>query len=413
MHLKSKLLFLFIIISSGMLLTAVLGYLNITSMKKNIDGLYFGSFIPVTELNHILLTYHQGIQNTVINVKNGRISADEAAVTLRKDLDSINSAWQTYTGHYKREEELRYVDFTNTSIYNTNLYIERIIKACEHNLKLDRLSESTLTKTIENIQETIDKLITYEIQSAQVERKNFIQTFDNIIVQIVILFIAVFGLVLLLSYLIFESIQRQQSELELTTEKLKIANHKLQSASYTDSLTGLYNRRYFNMVYEREVKRSKREKRPVCFMMIDIDHFKQYNDTYGHLQGDSALKEVAHTLRETLQRPGDFTFRLGGEEFGVLLTDTDATNAKVVAEKLCRHVRKMKLEHKNNSASKYVTISIGSVTLTPPASMKDELLISQADRNLYEAKETGRNNAVCTTSVSDESPHHAPDVHVA
>lgn len=412
LRLNTKLLLLFSIISFGMLATAVIGYLNMNSMKRNIDGLYFGSFIPVIELNHILLTYHQGIESTIIKVKNGKISPENAAFALRRELDSINAAWESYSTHFKHEAELRYIDYTNTALFNTNNYVERVIEACRRSSDLSRLSEGTLEKALDTVQKTVNQLIDYEIQSAQFERKTFISTYDDTVMQIVSLFITIFMAVLLISYLIFRSIHQQQELLETASRKLRYANKKLQNASYTDSLTGLYNRRFFNMVYAREIKRAKREKRAVCFMMIDIDHFKQYNDTYGHLEGDATLKKVATCLRQNLLRPGDFVFRLGGEEFGVVITDGDAENSKVIAEKLCRSVRKLHIEHKNNSASKYVTISVGAVTLTPSVYLDEEAIISEADRNLYEAKETGRNGYVCTTGASDENPA-TQAVHVA
>lgn len=123
--------------------------------------------------------------------------------------------------------------------------------------------------------------------------------------------------VLFISLYVFKSIQKDHTRLEIATKKLKIANKKLENVSYTDSLTTLHNRRYFNLVYERELKRAQRTHSYITFMMLDIDYFKQYNDTYGHLEGDYALKSVAKVLKDTLKRPSDYVFRLGGEEFGV------------------------------------------------------------------------------------------------
>ena len=99
----------------------------------------------------------------------------------------------------------------------------------------------------------------------------------------------------------FKSIQTTHTKLEITTKKLKRANKKLENVSYTDSLTSLHNRRYFNFIYDKEIKRAKREKNYITFMMLDIDYFKQFNDTYGHIEGDYALKSVAKVLKDILK----------------------------------------------------------------------------------------------------------------
>jgi diguanylate cyclase (GGDEF)-like protein len=134
-------------------------------------------------------------------------------------------------------------------------------------------------------------------------------------------------------------------------------------------------------------------------MMIDIDFFKQYNDTYGHLQGDLALKNVAHILKTTLMRPGDFVFRLGGEEFGVILSDTDSQNSRHIAEKLRFNVESLGMEHKANKLTAVVTISIGAICVVPTEGTNNEELLHQADTNLYAAKEQGRNKVVMTTAL--------------
>jgi diguanylate cyclase (GGDEF)-like protein len=133
--------------------------------------------------------------------------------------------------------------------------------------------------------------------------------------------------------------------------------------------------------------------------MVDIDFFKQYNDTYGHLQGDVALQNVAHVLKSSLLRPGDFVFRLGGEEFGVILTETDCSNGRKMAERLRFNVESLNMEHKGNKKSGVVTISLGAICITPTASMNNETLLRSADINLYAAKERGRNQVVFTTTL--------------
>ncbi|MDF1877904.1 GGDEF domain-containing protein, partial [Sulfurimonas sp. SAG-AH-194-L11] len=135
-------------------------------------------------------------------------------------------------------------------------------------------------------------------------------------------------------------------------------------------------------------------------MMLDVDFFKQYNDTYGHIEGDYALQTVAKVLQKTLQRPSDYVFRLGGEEFGVLLTDTDESNSAKLARAICDAVRAKKLKHENSSVNKFVTISIGVVCCIADDVLAEEVLISRADEMLYEAKGTGRDRYIITSNVS-------------
>jgi diguanylate cyclase (GGDEF)-like protein len=135
-------------------------------------------------------------------------------------------------------------------------------------------------------------------------------------------------------------------------------------------------------------------------MMLDIDYFKQYNDTYGHVEGDFALKSVAKVLKDTLQRPSDYVFRLGGEEFGVLLSETDESSSAKLAREICDAIRERKLKHENSKAGEFVTISIGVVCCIADDALNDEILISRADEMLYEAKESGRDRYVITSNVS-------------
>ena len=135
-------------------------------------------------------------------------------------------------------------------------------------------------------------------------------------------------------------------------------------------------------------------------MMLDIDFFKQFNDTYGHIEGDYALKSVAKTLKDTLKRPTDFVFRLGGEEFGVLLTHTDESNSAKLARDICNNIRGREIKHENSKVNRYLTISIGVVCCVADNALDGDILISKADSMLYEAKESGRDRYMISSDVS-------------
>ncbi|MEA3372833.1 MAG: diguanylate cyclase [Campylobacterota bacterium] len=399
LRLKTKLIVLFILISSGLALVGIIGYFNINAMKKNLDDLYFGSFIPVNELNSLIRIYHDGVEVTVYKVKDGSITSFEASEKLSYSLDQINRIWRSYAEHYKRSDELLYVNYTDHTIKVTNRYIQRIIEVCHLNEDVHRLSTRKISGIVEKMKTVLLELQGYEMDVAREERKHLINTYENTLVQLNVLFTLIMGAVLFLSLAMFKSIHTGQSTLERTTEKLKQANIDLEKSSYTDSLTEVFNRRYFNIIYSRELKRAKRNGDYFSFLMIDIDYFKRYNDTYGHLEGDNALKAVADAINETLHRPGDYLFRLGGEEFGVIITDTDPKNSEMMAEKIRRNVEALKIEHKENEATNVVTISIGLTTLIPSANLSEEVLLSEADVNLYKAKENGRNQVALSTST--------------
>jgi diguanylate cyclase (GGDEF)-like protein len=158
-------------------------------------------------------------------------------------------------------------------------------------------------------------------------------------------------------------------------------------------LTGLFNRRQFNHIFPLELTRAEREKKIFALMIIDVDYFKPYNDNYGHQQGDNVLQQVASALKDSLQRASDFAFRIGGEEFGVVVTADNSEQAYAVAEKLRRAVEQLKLAHEHNPASNCVTVSIGLKTHDPGEDQPAEtdMLYRLADDALYQAKENGRN----------------------
>jgi len=167
---------------------------------------------------------------------------------------------------------------------------------------------------------------------------------------------------------------------------------KLEHLAITDGMTSLFNRRYFNKILPREINRTKRNHTQLAFIMLDVDFFKLYNDTYGHLQGDDVLIAIASTIQKHFNRASDFCFRLGGEEFGIICTVNTFNDVYQQAEQLRSAIEELHIEHRHNNISAYITASIGIAIFDRFGTA--ETLYSQADAELYKAKESGRNK-VC------------------
>ena len=161
-----------------------------------------------------------------------------------------------------------------------------------------------------------------------------------------------------------------------------------------DSLTKAYNKSYFEARLRQELERVNRYNKELSFIILDIDFFKQYNDTYGHQAGDTTLKRVAKQLKDQLQRASDYAFRLGGEEFGVIFSGLDFDHSYHLANQIRESIESLSIEHKNSKASKVVTVSVGLAIIDPndsKSSTNPDLIYKTADEALYMAKKEGRN----------------------
>jgi len=188
-----------------------------------------------------------------------------------------------------------------------------------------------------------------------------------------------------------ESVRRKLVEASGTLVTL---NKELENLSRYDGLTELANRRYLDESLLTEVRRAARAREPLSFILSDVDHFKAYNDHYGHQAGDICLKQVATVLRSAARRPADLAARYGGEEFAMVLPETPLEGAITVASAVARGVAELGIEHARSSTGKAVTLSQGIVSCVPGPEISPGQLIERADRALYEAKGQGRNRYV-------------------
>lgn len=187
-----------------------------------------------------------------------------------------------------------------------------------------------------------------------------------------------------------EERKRQAEALAQLADQLRVANERLQQLSFQDALTGLYNRRYFDEFLEREFKRAMRNQGVLTLIMIDVDHFKAYNDRFGHQAGDDCLRRVAAALTLVIHRPSDLVARYGGEEFAAVLPETERDGGLEVAEKLRARVEALQLPHPDSPYG-VVTISAGVATCRPAPGDHPEPFIEAADSALYHSKRAGRN----------------------
>lgn len=188
--------------------------------------------------------------------------------------------------------------------------------------------------------------------------------------------------------------KKAQQQIQTLVHQLEIERDLAQRNSLTDSLTGLSNRRFFDTVLQAEFSRYLRSGTQLSLVMIDVDHFKNYNDHYGHLAGDDCLRQIARTLKVVVERGTDIVARYGGEEFVVILPGTDIQGAATLAEQIAESVRALALPHATSDTAEYVTISLGVASAAGHVLTDSNQLVALADRAMYQAKNSGRNRSV-------------------
>ncbi len=177
--------------------------------------------------------------------------------------------------------------------------------------------------------------------------------------------------------------ERKQTELREKNRLEKLAN--------IDELTQIANRRSFNNYLSQQWHQMKKLQVPIALILIDVDYFKLYNDTYGHQAGDTCLIKIAHAITKVTQRHNDLVARYGGEEFAVILPNTNSWGALEIAQKIYKQIKKLQISHSSSNLADIVTVSLGIAITTPQVNTSSEELINKADKALYQAKERGRN----------------------
>jgi len=189
----------------------------------------------------------------------------------------------------------------------------------------------------------------------------------------------------------------QVNDVSIAVKKERLLREQaetLRGLAFIDGLTGVPNRRQLDEYLADEFKRATRSNSPLSVIMLDIDYFKKFNDTYGHQNGDFCLRRIANGLKSMLRRPADFVARYGGEEFIIILPDTAFSGARTLAEEIRLHIESLAIPHTSSKVSDHVTLSIGISNAQSYKNITEQALIMQADSALYEAKNNGRNRVV-------------------
>ena len=327
---------------------------QIDNLKKQVDNIYFGNLIPIVKLQIILDNYQE-----IISCKTNKHNC-----IIEKEKNVILQEWNYYYQAFKNKDERVVVDTINAEIINS-------------------FSEKRI-EVLKNILNRVDFLIQYETQIAFKERKKFLEDYENMKSY---LFYSILTILLLsfivIAYIILQVIKKDK--------QLTILNTKYKMDSITDSMTKLHNRKYFDNIFDNMPFIANANNWRCAFIMVDIDYFKQYNDTYGHDMGDVALKKVASTLKEYFDKKYEFVFRLGGEEFGVILFDINEDSLENCLKDINYKILELEIEHKNSKILDIVSISMGAIIYEPHTYISANKLYKLADECLYKSKENGRN----------------------
>jgi len=365
--------------------------LQISSMKNSLDELYLNSLLSISKLNEANKIYNINIQNNIHQVMNFTITPTQALLEMQKSLPIVEKIWENYEKNFSYEDKSEYLEYSLLEIREINNYFKEVNIWCSDIEQMQMLSLTDIDNKIAKANIIIQELIRYELEIAQDKRKSVISGFNNFIYQILFLLFIFTIFIIYYIYLIKNKQLLLKEELQKITANCEI----LDSLEYNDSLTSLYNRKYFNLLYKEKLEIAKKNEEFIALIMVDIDCFSEYNNLYGFNKGDDILITLANILIDISDK-NDFVFRFNGEAFVVLLTDTNEEKSVAFTNNILQILRDKKIEHKGSKIDNFLTVSIGMSYSQIDNTTTEYKLISDADKMLFTAKENGRNRAEIT-----------------
>ena len=395
---------------------------KLTDQIENYFPSYVG-FVIVTHNNNLVV---EGLSNEV-----GKICFEKTKKIINKN--KIDSVMHVAAKQFHYDIASKWGNKESGGIFIMSFKVNDIVNLLKfaqphlHELVIANKYQNEIYMTAEGSQDkinrTINKLIPEEqqriISSENIDKtewqliemrsktlfskynqKVYFQTGFVIVLFCILLFVAL--------RIIFTEEQKRaviEQKLRDSKDNLLSANIELKKVAVTDVVTGISSRRSFDDRIKQEISRGQRNAEPLAVIMADIDHFKLYNDTFGHTKGDESLYQVAQAIKSVLKRPTDFVARYGGEEFVILLVNTQQSGAKLIAEEIRKAVLDLKIPHSSGD-EEFVTLSLGiSVAETHYSEMTTKLLVEQADKALYQAKDNGRNQVCIYQGVVESNVH--------
>lgn len=329
-----------------------------------------------------LIEHNGQIRGIAVNTKNGTIDFNQRH-KINIQLDKIDEKLQRLDFNLFLLGEVAYDNKLEVSYENMKEAQKVIVEFTKTELlKADGIRVDP-NGIYEQITKNIDSLITLYEMNLNILKQNLQNRLEK--KKIELIYTVVFGFLSLLFIIIINRIFYLKNREYID---------KIEELTITDGMTTLYNRRYFDETFENYLRSNQRNKQVPVFIIMDIDHFKEYNDTYGHQAGDVAIKRVANIMKTSLKRATDMAFRLGGEEFGILCSGLNAIEALHLAHAIREGVESEKIEHKNSKVNEYLTISIGIIVIEEGRINSIKEIYKCADKALYKAKKNGRNQAV-------------------
>lgn len=391
----------FLLMLTGMVIAAFVGYFNFHVIKERLDLVYFGNHAKITKLQNLNTLYGSDLFILAFEAKNKMIEPSQAARKLGKIKENINEEWSFYKLSDKDFDSVSTLVEANNQIEVSLQELDafREILAARNQVAIDSVPYKNVLSMIEKTRAQLSLLIERENSKSFDIKKEMDANYDFTMRLIWLILGATIVLAVGIATFVGRKIAYNNRLIHSQADELKRASITMEELAVKDSLTGVYSRHYFDLVFQKELNRASRENKSVTFIMLDIDYFKLYNDTYGANEGDLVLQRVARTLDQSLRRAGDHLFRLGGEEFCALVLDLNEENSVALCKKIIRGVEQLKIPHDHNPGTPFVTISVGAICFAPTPQTDVKKVIEAAGRVLYHAKKLGRNQAVVTTQT--------------